>query len=463
MAGLFSAIDTLSSALDAFQTELSVTGNNVSNVNTPGYTREQADLAQAPTITQTAGHAISVGNGVTVGSVNRIQNMFLQQQSQTASADSGQLSSMSNGLAAIQSVLNEPGTSGVSNALSSFFNAYSGLASNPSDPSQQLAVQTAAMTLTQRVQTLSQNLSSQAAQNGQSITTTVQSIQTAINNIANDNQQIHLASTSTSMPNSLLDKRDQDINTLSSLVGVQSQINPDGTANVSMNGMTLVDQSGAIQFPSTYSAANSTVTSANGTTFPVTSGQLAGQFSLSNTITGYQSQLDTLANTVTSQVNALYATATDSAGNTNMQFFAASAPPAAPLGAAGFALAPAIAANSSAIATGTSGNASDGGVALAISQLQNSNVAGLGNQTIEGFYTNFVGAIGTQVSYYNTQVSTQTSVTAQIASQVQSVSGVSLDDEMSSMLEYQRSYQASAQALSSINTAMDSLMSMLTG
>jgi flagellar hook-associated protein 1 FlgK len=459
MAGLFSAIDTLSSALDAFQTELSVTGNNVANVNTPGYSEETADLVQAPSITQTVGPGISVGNGVSVGAVTRIQSMFLQQQNQSAAAGTGQLTTMSNGLSSVQSLLNEPGTNGVSDALSSLFNAFSGLASNPSDTSQQLAVQTAAMTLTQRVQTLSQNLTTQASQNTQSVASTLTSIQTAINNLANINQQIHLGSTATSQPNSLLDERDQALTSLSNLVGVQAQFNSDGTVNVSMNGMTLVNQSGGYQFPSNYNMANSTVTSTDGTTFPVTSGQLSGEFQLSNTISGYQSQLDTLANTVTSQVNTIYATATNASGATNMQFFTATNPPG---GAANFSLTPAITASSSAIATGTSGEASDGGVALAISQLQNTNVAGLGNQSIEGYYTNFVSAIGTQVSYYNSQVSTQANVSSQITSQIQSVSGVSLDDEMSSMLEYQRSYQAAAQALSSINSTMDSVINMLT-
>src|SRR5580704_11395883 len=106
MAGLFSTIDTLSSALDAFQTELSVTGNNVANVNTPGYTREVANLTEAPTTTQVSGAGQSLGNGVSVGSINRIQSMFLQQQSQSASAQSGQLSTLSNGMTQVQSVLN---------------------------------------------------------------------------------------------------------------------------------------------------------------------------------------------------------------------------------------------------------------------------------------------------------------------------------------------------------------------
>jgi flagellar hook-associated protein 1 FlgK len=460
MAGMFSAIDSLSSALGAFQQELSVTSNNVSNVNTPGYSRQTANLAQAPTSIYTEGSALSVGNGVTVSSVARIQDMFLQQRSQAAASDTGRLSTLSDGLTSVQSLLNEPSTSGISTALSNFFNAWSGLSSSPSDPSQQLQVQSTAQTLTQTVQTLSKNLTAQASQNTQSISTTLSSIQTAINNIANINQQIHLGSTSSSQPSSLLDERDQALSSLSKLVDVQSQVNSDGTVNVSMNGMNLVDQTGARKFPTTFSAANSTVSDSAGNTFPVRSGQLSGEFTLSNTIAGYQTQLDNFANTVTTQVNSIYATATNAAGATNQPFFKVTTPAA---GAAGFSLAAGVAANSTAIGTGTSGTASDGGVALGLSQLQNSSLAALGNQTIQGYYGNFVSSIGSQVSYYQSQVSTQSSVTTQINNQIQSVSGVSLDQEMSNMLEFQRSYQAAAQTLSSINSTMDSLMSMVHG
>ncbi len=458
MPGLFSAIDNMSAALQAFQQELSVTSNNVANVNTPGYSRQVAQLAEAPTSTYTAGAVMSIGNGVTVSSINRIQDMFLQQRTQTAASDTGRLGTMSNGLTAVQGMLNEPGTSGISDALSSFFNAWSGLASNPSDSSQQLQVQTTAQTLTQRVQTLNQSLNAQATQETQTIGTTLQSIQATVNNIASLNQQIHLGSTSSSQPIALLDQRDQALQQLSKLVDVQSQVNSDGTVNVSMNGLTLVDQTGAHQFPTTYSAANSTVTDVTGTSFPIRSGTLAGEFGLVNTIGAYKTQLDTLANTVTSQVNTVYATATDANGNTNQPFFNVTVPAG---GAGSFALAPAIAASSSAIATGVTGKAADSSVALALSQLQNQSIAGLGGQTIQGYYTNFVSGIGTQVSYYNSQVTTQAAISTQISNQVQSISGVSLDDEMSHMLEYQRSYQAAAQSLSAFNSTMDSLMNMI--
>jgi flagellar hook-associated protein 1 FlgK len=185
---------------------------------------------------------------------------------------------------------------------------------------------------------------------------------------------------------------------------------------------------------------------------------LAGEFQLSGTITGYQSQLDTLANTVTTQVNTIYSTGKNAAGTTGANFFNVTVPAG---GAASFALDPAIAASSSAIATGTSGSSGDGGVALALSQLQNQTQATLGNQTIQAYYTNFVGAVGSQSQYYTNQVSTQTAVTNQIQSQIQSVSGVSSDDEMANMLTYQRSYQAAAQALATINSTMDSLLGIL--
>jgi flagellar hook-associated protein 1 FlgK len=455
---MFSAIDTVTSALSAFQQELDVTGNNISNVNTPGYSQEVANLQQGPTYQYVQGNAATIGSGVQVGSVTRIQSMFLQQSSQSASSDTGRLNTMQSGLNSVQSALNEPGSDGISAALSGFFNAWSGLASSPSDTSQQLNVQTAATTLTSRVQSTYQQLTQITSQTTSGINSTLQSIQTQINQLASLNQQIQQQSAQGAIPNGLMDQRDQDLNTLSNLVNINTTFNADNTVNVTMGGMTLVNQSGAITVPTNWSSTASTLTDASGNAWPVTGGTLAGQFGVLNTVNGYTTQLNTLANTITSSVNSVYATGTNSSGTTGANFFTSTNPPG---GAAGFSLDPAIAASSSAIATGTSGNASDGGVALAIANLTSQSQAALGNTSVTSFYNSFVSTVGQQANYYQSAVTTQSSITTQIQNQIQSVSGVNLDDEMSSMLNFQRSYQAAAEALTTFNSTMDSLLAIL--
>jgi len=460
MSGTFQGVSMMSAALSAFQQELDVTGNNVANVNTPGYSRQVVNLTSVADYGTVNGASANLGNGVSVSSVTRMQDLFLQQQLQSSNGESGRLSTMQNGLNSVQSLTLEPGATGVSSALSAFYSAWSAYGSNPGDASSQQAVLSAGQTLTDRVRSLYGNLQTQKDQIGTDITSTVSSIQSDINQIGDLNTKIRMADTTGQPPNQLLDQRDQVIQDLSGLVDVQTTPNADGSVNVSMNGLTLVNQQGAKTFPANYNTTSSTVTDSNGISYPVRTGKLAGQFGLSTAIVGYQSQLSTFANTMRTQVNNLYGTAKNSAGATGMKFFNDSNPQT---GAIDFNLDPTTAANPAGLAGGTSGNAGDGGVANSISQLATTNIPALGNVSTTQYYANFISSIGSQSKYYTTASATQGALQTQITNQIQSVSGVSTDEEMTNMLRFQRSYQAASQALAIFDTCTSELLTMMQG
>src|SRR5690348_11293270 len=106
MPGLFQGISTMSGALRAFQRALDVTGNNVSNVNTQGYSRQSVQLNEAiPTLD--GNHFL--GNGVNIQGVARIQDQFLFLRQIQASSEDGRLNALNGGLSSVQSVMNEPG------------------------------------------------------------------------------------------------------------------------------------------------------------------------------------------------------------------------------------------------------------------------------------------------------------------------------------------------------------------
>jgi flagellar hook-associated protein 1 FlgK len=88
-------------------------------------------------------------------------------------------------------------------------------------------------------------------------------------------------------------------------------------------------------------------------------------------------------------------------------------------------------------------------------------VAALGNQTTSNYYNGLVSGVGQQVSTATNTLSTQTAVSSQIQNQIQSISGVSVDQEMTNMLQYQRSYQAAAQALNIANSTLTDLLAVV--
>ena len=446
----FQGIQTMSSALEAFQSQIDITGENISNVDTPGYSRETVNLAESPVDPVTFGNTYDLGSGVTIESVTRIQNQFLQMSANSVASSLGMANMQASSSSDVNSVIGNPSDGGINTDLDSFFNAWSGLASDPTDANK-LTVQQAGETLTNDISSAYEGMESLSQNDGQQVTSTLQNIQSDVNQIATLNQQILSDQASGGSPNALLDQRDQTVANLSSMINVTVTQGPSGAYDVSSGNLVLVNDSGAQTVPTQYNAANGTITDANGS-YQVQSGQLAGLCDSINKISSYQGNLNNLADSLQSSVNSAYAGASDSSGNTGETFFSGT-------GASNFSLASGIQSNPDSILTGASGAAGDVGIANQIAGLASQPLTGLGNQTASDYYSQLVGQIGLDGSNANAAQSTQQGMSVQVQSQIQSVSGVNLDDEMSNLLQFQRSYQAAAQALSSMDQTTQNLLS----
>jgi len=241
---------------------------------------------------------------------------------------------------------------------------------------------------------------------------------------------------------------------------VKTETFTDGTTAVYAAGFTLVDSAGNRTFPSTPGALPGTMTDGN-ITYTVRSGELAGLFQTQSNTSAQMANLDTLANTLRNQFNTLHRTGNNNAG---IDFFNEGAVPpdlTAQNGAATFDLSAAVKTSASNIVTSATGLPGDGGLALALGNLRDTYTGMPGGKTFESYYRANVDQVAQETSYYNNAVSTEKSVGAQIKSQQQAVSGVSLDDEMADMLRYQRSYQAAAKALTIADQVTQDLIGML--
>jgi flagellar hook-associated protein 1 len=447
----------MSSALRAFQRALDVTGHNISNVNTTGYSRQSVQFNQADPSHITGINNYFVGNGVSAAAVSRIQDQFLFMRQISASSQGGRLGALSEGLNSVQSIMNEPGGASIGDALDKFYNSWSALGSNPSDSVLRQQVQQAGATLSSRVRAMYSNLQNQSAQVGTQITGSIQQAQNLTETIANMNQQIRSEQASGGMPDDILDSRDQAIQALSQLMPVTVQAQQDGSVMLFSGQMTLVDSEGAATIPTVYDAVAGTLT--DGTvTYPVTSGSLAGLFQTAQNIKSYQSKLDTLANSMRTQFNSIHATGTNALGATGQNFFNDTNPQT---GAIDFDIDSAIKADVRNIATGVSGNPGDGGLALSMSALRDVQITGLGSKTMGSYFSDLVTGVGQDAATAESYAITSDAIMNQIGQQIQSVSGVSIDDEMANMLRFQRSYQAAAKALSVFDQTTEDLLNMI--
>lgn len=439
----FSGIGSLSNALRAFQRELDVTGQNIANVETPGYSRQSVSLSS----NFTTGFPFSTGNGVTVASVNRSRDTFLESRTNEVASDLERANTQSSGLSKVEDVLMEPSTTGISDAMSKFFDSWSALASNPTQTSLKSQVLQAGQTLADRVKGAYSSLDTLKQESAATVTESIDRVNELGKTIADLNNQIQRSVTT---PNELLDKRDAAIAELATFADVKTSTLSDGSVTVSLNQLTLVSGSESATLPSSPVDTVAGTVGSGDQKVLIRSGSIRGQFDVQNSITSYQSQLDTVADALRSSVNAIHSTGPD---GTN--FFNTGT------GAASLDIDAAIKGQPAKVATGTTSASGDGSLALQLSKLSTQGLTALGGKTLSDRYSDLVSTVGLDVKSAEESVSVQSALKTQLDSQVQSISGVSLDDEMANMLRFQRSYQAAAKALGTFDSMFDDLLGMM--
>jgi flagellar hook-associated protein 1 len=451
-----------SSAASAYQTAINVTSENISNVNTPGYSRQTAVLETAPQSTSSGG--MSLGNGVSVVSVQRSYDAALQKELVNAQTSQGYDTTQSTALQAIQPAFNEVSTDGLGAAIDSFFNSWQDLTSNPTGTAERQAVLSSAQNLVDNFNSVSKNLSSAITSQNTSLVTLTADINQNLTSIAQLNSQIKVIGASGGNTNELKDQRDLAIQNLSQQVGVTCTENSDGTTDVNYadGGAALVTGAQAGAFSLTTNAATGlydvNLTPAGSTSAaaaaPV-SGTLGATLELRDTIIpGYQSQVDALATTIASKVNTQQQAGYDLNGTAGIALFS----PAT--GGATIAVNPAITSTSQIAASSSASSTGDSSNALTIADLAN-DTATMSGQTFSGYYNSLVAKVGQDVKTSGNKVTQDQTYSNQLSSLRESNSGVSLDEELVNLTKYQQSYQASAKVISAAVSMMDTVLSLI--
>ena len=456
MPGIFSSINMASNALRMFSRAMETSGHNIANVNTPGYSRQTVEFKTNPALTIYSAGWKALGTGVGMSGIERIRNEYLERSSHGSSGSLGKFQTIATMLKRVEGVYGEPGDNGVAAALDQFFDSWSALGSNPTEPAARLQVRHAGSVLTERIRGAHNQIVGLEARVNAEAKATIEHINQLAESISALNDSIREFSITSGAPNDLLDQRDTAIRELSGLVNVTVSDWPDGTRAVYIGGFNLVDNVGAHALPSDYDYIASTVT--DGTNdYPIRSGTLAGLFQTLGMIDDQKAEIGALADELRTQFNTIHATGINADGDTGINFFK----PTGIAGAADFSLSDEVIASLNAIAAGTTGNAGDGGLALTLAGLRDTALIALGDQTFHAYYSGNIGRLGTNVSFYESAESTEAAVAAQIANQMASVSGVSLDDEMADMIRFQRSYQAAARALMVFDQVAEDLIGMI--
>lgn len=501
MTSTFHSLETSKRSLITQQVALSTLSHNISNANTEGYTRQKVTMVATRPI-EAYGMSKStspgqLGTGVEYTSITRIRDAFLDEQYRGQSDIVGSTAVQADTLSKLESFVNEPSNTSIRTVLSNFWNAWSDLSKDPENVTAREILIERTQALTDTFNSLSGQLTDLDSDLNTTIETTAATANSMMGSIAALNNQIKKIEMLGDNANDLRDQRDLLTDKLSKLVNVKVTETNDGYS-ITMGGVSLVN--GAVS--NTLTAASLKTSYSAGT---LTGGEIHGMFVSVDDVADFVKQLDTIANTIANgefEVNipagtVLPGTTAATTADQKMMVkginglhklgYTLSNPVtvgediftikngATTITAASIQLNKNIATDSNNIAssmrTMTSGGVTNvvkgnNDLALLMSQLaetkfsfdETASGGTVKKATIGDFYSAVVGALGVKSQSATRENANAEAQLAQVDSSRMSISGVSLDEEMSDMIKYQYAYTASARFMTAFDEMLDKLI-----
>lgn len=472
MPGLFDTLSMATRAMQAQQIGVTITGQNLANVNNPAYARQRVNFQTSDPVPMAGGMQ---GTGVQVTGIQQIRDNLLDGQITDESSVGGywtaaqtglentqtQLGQFLNGTSATDGTANSTGAQGLSTQLDNLFSAFQAVATDPTSLSQRQVLVSKAQSLASSFNQISSRLAGVNKDLNTSISNGVDSANQLLSDIAGLNADIAKTESATgSTANDLRDLRQQKLESLSQFTNFQTSTAANGSLTISIGGVDMVSGSKVAETLQAYDPGSGQLqirAATAGTSLTLTGGSIAGALdtrdgALANLRTG----LDSLASQVIGKVNSVYSAGYDLNGNTGANFFTGT-------NAATIGVNSNLSTDPSQVqAAGVAGSTGDNTVALSLAQLAQQNNAALGNQTFDGAYGKTVADLGNGLANANDQVANHASVSTMLAQQRDSVSGVSMEEELTNLMTFQKAYQASAQIISTVNLMLQTVVNMKT-
>lgn len=427
----FMGLQTSLRGLLAHQQAIDTTSHNVANANTEGYSRQIADMTstEAMKVIGGTGEVGHLGSGVTVEGYRRIRDAFLDLQYRAQNMQVGDQETRSTQLDQVELALSEPGENGIASQLAKFWNGWADLSNSPDDVAARQALIDQAKNLAAALKGVDAQLTTvktQASAEYAAITGPAGDVQAIATEIATLNQAIKQFVSAGDSPNDLLDRRDMLLDKLSKLGQVRVTDYGNGLIEVKLGDAAnpLVDGT-IVDWPQTLTAPGGKL------------GALIDITKAGGTIDSYRADLNNVVKTLADSVNLLH-----NPGGTGTNFFTYTA------GSEAGSLA--VNVTTATVKTSTSGAAGANDVALAISSLRGG--------APDKLYTGFVTRIGGDLKNAQRGEANAAVLLNSIEDRRQSTSGVSMDEEMTNLVRFQRGYQASARTMSTMDQMLDTLI-----
>jgi flagellar hook-associated protein 1 FlgK len=459
--GLSIGLDTAVTGLRAAQLAIDTTAHNVANANTEGYSRQEVLFRAIPPARsrwRNPGVPLQdIGLGVDASRIRRLRDALLDVQYRDVRRGYDQYQAEAAALRRAETALSEPSDLGLQQQLVRFFNTFRDLAAHPESIAARAATIEQGVTLSTAFQRTYALLAAQRTDLDAAVDVKVQEINEKAQEVAALNQQIQLVTLAGGTPNDLLDRRDLLLDDLAGLAGVTVQDGPSGAVDVLIGGRKLVDGVTANTLAAVPDPGNNNfkkvVWAADNADAGITAGEVAGIIRARDVhVTGLMTALDTLAGALIAAVNARHQSGYGLNGATGLNFFTGS-------GAADIAVNPTLQGSPESLAAAdTPGEPGNPNTARAIAAVQDALLMNGGTATLDDYYRATVAALGVSASQAEAQMNGQEAVLKHIDAERQAVMGVSVDEEMSNLIKFQRAYQAAARVISTVDEMLDTLI-----
>lgn len=454
----FGSLNAATTALWAQRRALDVTGQNIANVNTEGYSRQRVDLQAIGGSAVPAFFSTSpgIGAGVSADDVMRIRDAFLEGRGHTEHANSARLVVEADTLEQVETAFREPGGTGIQSLLAEMWDGWADVAKDPKTDAPRTQVLERLQTLVGGIQFSAASLDAQWGQTRENLDVLVKDVNAAAATVAELNKAIRVAKQAGLPANDLSDKRDVLVMKLADQIGATIRPGEYGSVDVVVGGMSLVSGSSSNEL----AVAGPTdpdlvvpgdlpriVTASGG--YPVTaSGTAGGQLSaLTTLIPEYRRQLDDIAASLVTSLNAVHGTGFDRNGD-------AGGPILSGTTAATLAVVitdpKKIAASSVAPTGGVP--ALDNGIADKLAQMRHEPAG------TDATYRKMIVGLGVQAAVAIRNQDIQAVITTQVDAARESVAGVNIDEEMTNMLSFQHAYSAASRMVTAIDETLDVLI-----
>jgi flagellar hook-associated protein 1 FlgK len=474
--GLSGILMSGQTGLIANRNAIEITSENIANINTDGYSKQRAIFENAPL---NNANGFFLGTGVVITEVQRSYDAMLQKQLVDGNSSYGESAAKETVLEQIEPSFNELSNDGLGTAIENFFNSWQDLSGNAQGAPERQAVLSQAQVLVDTFHQMSSTLNDAVSYADDSLTGYATDITGMAKNIASLNDQILQTESLGGNANELRDRREYLVQEMATQVGVTYAEQTNGTLTVTLAGGQNLVQGLSYGTLSTQTNAGTGLNDimlapiGGGAPVNVTStiggpnnslGKVGGTLQIRDTVVpGYEAKLNEMAKQLVTSVNTQHSAGFGLDGTQNNFFTPANTTAATISILAGLTTNKIAAAGQNPVTTSGPG---DNKNALALAAISSSNVtftvgANVTTSTFSSYFSAFVSSVGLDTENAKNVTTQNEAFLKQLNAIRESNAGVSLDEEMTNLMKYQRAYQASAKVISTASDMMDTLLGMV--